>query len=104
MNFDKLGLSDSLLKAVKIAGYTKPTQIQEKAITAILSGKDVMAAAQTGTGKTAGFTLPLLQLRIVFTICSNDFPMLDFSFFKEINSSLITSLAIFNTFLSFILV
>ena len=62
MNFDKLGLSDSLLKAVKIAGYTKPTQIQEKAITAILSGKDVMAAAQTGTGKTAGFTLPLLQL------------------------------------------
>ena len=62
MNFDKLGLSDSLLKAVKVTGYTKPTLIQEKAIPAILSGKDVMAAAQTGTGKTAGFTLPLLQL------------------------------------------
>ena len=62
MNFDKLGLSDSLLKAVKVAGYTKSTLIQEKAIPAILSGKDVMAAAQTGTGKTAGFTLPLLQL------------------------------------------
>ena len=62
MNFDKLGLTDSLLKAVKVTGYTKPTLIQEKAIPAILSGKDVMAAAQTGTGKTAGFTLPLLQL------------------------------------------
>ena len=62
MNFDKLGLSDSLLKAVKVTGYTKPTLIQEKAIPAILGGKDVMAAAQTGTGKTAGFTLPLLQL------------------------------------------
>ena len=62
MTFDKLGLTDSLLKAVKVSGYTKPTLIQEKAIPAILSGKDVMAAAQTGTGKTAGFTLPLLQL------------------------------------------
>ena len=62
MSFDKLGLSDSLLKAVKLTGYTKPTPIQEKAIPAILSGKDVMAAAQTGTGKTAGFTLPLLEL------------------------------------------
>ena len=62
MTFDKLGLTDSLLKAVKVTGYTKPTLIQEKAIPAILSGKDVMAAAQTGTGKTAGFTLPLLQL------------------------------------------
>ena len=62
MGFEKLGLSDSLLKAVKLTGYTKPTLIQEKAIPAILSGKDVMAAAQTGTGKTAGFTLPLLEL------------------------------------------
>ena len=62
MTFDKLGLTDYLLKAVKVTGYTKPTLIQEKAIPAILSGKDVMAAAQTGTGKTAGFTLPLLQL------------------------------------------
>ncbi|MCH2355400.1 MAG: DEAD/DEAH box helicase [Pseudomonadales bacterium] len=62
MTFNMLGLSDSLLHAVQKSGYTKPTLIQEKAIPVILSGKDVMAAAQTGTGKTAGFTLPLLQL------------------------------------------
>ena len=62
MTFNTLGLSDSLLHAVQKSGYTKPTLIQEKAIPIILSGKDVMAAAQTGTGKTAAFTLPLLQL------------------------------------------
>ena len=62
MTFNMLGLSDSLLHAVQKSGYTKPTLIQERAIPVILSGKDVMAAAQTGTGKTAGFTLPLLQL------------------------------------------
>tara|TARA_B110000438_G_scaffold71877_1_gene72069 strand:- start:5890 stop:7215 length:1326 start_codon:yes stop_codon:yes gene_type:complete len=62
MTFNTLGLTDSLLQAVKTKGYTTPTPIQERAIPEILSGKDVMAAAQTGTGKTAGFTLPLLQL------------------------------------------
>jgi ATP-dependent RNA helicase RhlE len=62
MTFNTLGLSDSLLRAVQKTGYTNPTQIQEKAIPVILQGKDVMAAAQTGTGKTAAFTLPMLQL------------------------------------------
>ena len=62
MTFNTLGLTDSLLQAVQKTGYTTPTPIQERAIPEILSGKDVMAAAQTGTGKTAGFTLPLLQL------------------------------------------
>ncbi|MFM1897155.1 MAG: hypothetical protein RLZZ385_2229 [Pseudomonadota bacterium] len=62
MTFNSLGLSESLLRAVAQTGYTTPTPIQQQAIPAILSGKDVMAAAQTGTGKTAGFTLPLLQL------------------------------------------
>ena len=62
MTFNTLGLSDTLLRAVESTGYTTPTPIQAKAIPAILSGRDVMAAAQTGTGKTAGFTLPLLQL------------------------------------------
>jgi ATP-dependent RNA helicase RhlE len=62
MSFNELGLKDSLLQAVNESGYTTPTPIQLKAIPAILTGKDVMAAAQTGTGKTAGFTLPLLQL------------------------------------------
>lgn len=62
MGFTKLGLSDAILEAVKKKGYDKPSPIQEKAIPLILEGKDVMAAAQTGTGKTAGFTLPILQL------------------------------------------
>ncbi|MEW8220166.1 MAG: DEAD/DEAH box helicase, partial [Candidatus Thiodiazotropha taylori] len=61
MSFDSLGLSADLLRAVGEQGYTEPTPIQRKAIPLILSGKDVMAGAQTGTGKTAGFTLPLLQ-------------------------------------------
>ncbi len=62
MSFNELGLKDSLLQAVNESGYTIPTPIQVRAIPALLSGKDVMAAAQTGTGKTAGFVLPLLQL------------------------------------------
>ena len=62
MSFDSLGLSDALLKAINKQGYTKPSPIQEQAIPAVLSGRDVMAAAQTGTGKTAGFTLPLLEI------------------------------------------
>ncbi|MFH2123710.1 MAG: DEAD/DEAH box helicase [Pseudomonadota bacterium] len=61
MSFASLGLSDALLRAIDESGYVIPTPIQLKAIPAVLSGKDVMAAAQTGTGKTAGFVLPLLQ-------------------------------------------
>ena len=61
MNFDNLGLIPSLLKAVKEKGYQEPSPIQEKAIPLILKGRDILASAQTGTGKTAGFTLPLLQ-------------------------------------------
>ncbi|MCG8672774.1 MAG: DEAD/DEAH box helicase [Pseudomonadales bacterium] len=61
MSFDSLGLSTPLLKAVAEQGYDTPSPIQEQAIPAVLGGQDVMAAAQTGTGKTAGFTLPLLQ-------------------------------------------
>ncbi len=61
MSFPSLGLSAPILRAIDEKGYTTPFPIQIKAIPAILSGKDVMAAAQTGTGKTAGFTLPMLQ-------------------------------------------
>ncbi len=61
MSFDSLGLSAELLRAISEQGYTEPTPIQSKAIPAILEGKDVLGGAQTGTGKTAGFTLPLLQ-------------------------------------------
>jgi len=59
--FDDLGLSENLLRAVAAQGYKEPSPIQHQAIPLVLAGKDVMAAAQTGTGKTAAFTLPLLQ-------------------------------------------
>jgi len=62
MSFDSLGLSAPLLKAVSKQGYTTPSPIQQKCIPVVLQGKDVLASAQTGTGKTAGFTLPLLQI------------------------------------------
>lgn len=61
MTFDSLGLTAPFLKAVKEKGYTEPSQIQIKAIPHILAGRDLLASAQTGTGKTAGFTLPVLQ-------------------------------------------
>ena len=61
MTFSNLGLSDALLRAVADSGYTTPTPIQMQAIPAVLTGGDLLAGAQTGTGKTAGFTLPLLQ-------------------------------------------
>ena len=61
MKFTELGLNESLLKAVKEQGYTEPTPIQAQAIPLVIEGRDVLAAAQTGTGKTAGFTLPLLE-------------------------------------------
>ncbi len=62
MSFASLGLSDPIIKAVAEQGYQTPTPIQTQSIPAIIAGKDVMAAAQTGTGKTAGFTLPILHL------------------------------------------
>jgi len=61
MGFSTLGINEDLLKAVVAQGYTVPTPIQASAIPAVLEGKDVMAGAQTGTGKTAAFALPLLQ-------------------------------------------
>ena len=61
MSFDSLGLAAELLRAVSDQGYTTPTPIQSQAIPVVLEGGDIMASAQTGTGKTAGFTLPLLQ-------------------------------------------
>ena len=61
MTFKSLGLSEAFIKAVEEKGYTTPSPIQQKAIPHILAGKDVLASAQTGTGKTAGFTLPILQ-------------------------------------------
>ncbi|NOX08466.1 MAG: ATP-dependent RNA helicase RhlE [Gammaproteobacteria bacterium] len=62
MSFDSLGLSAELIRAVSEQGYSEPTPIQKQAIPIILSGRDLLGGAQTGTGKTAGFTLPLLHL------------------------------------------
>ncbi len=62
MSFQKLGLSESILKAIADQGYSNPTPIQVQSIPIILEKKDVLAGAQTGTGKTAGFTLPMLEL------------------------------------------
>ncbi len=61
MTFASLGLAAPLLQALDTLGYKTPTPVQEKAIPAVLAGRDLMAAAQTGTGKTAGFALPILQ-------------------------------------------
>lgn len=66
MSFDSLGLCAEILRAVSEKGYTTPTPIQQQAIPLVLEGRDLMGGAQTGTGKTAGFTLPLLQ-RLVDT-------------------------------------
>ncbi|MGE5176552.1 MAG: DEAD/DEAH box helicase, partial [Hyphomicrobiales bacterium] len=60
MPFDKLGLAPSVLKGVRAAGYTQPTPVQQRAIPIALTGQDLIAAAQTGTGKTAAFVLPIL--------------------------------------------
>src|SRR5689334_1799751 len=61
MSFNTLGLTDAIVRAVTEAGYTAPTPIQAQAIPAVLGGGDLLAGAQTGTGKTAGFTLPVLH-------------------------------------------
>ena len=61
MSFENLGLSADILRAVSEKGYTEATPVQRQAIPVVLKGQDIMAGAQTGTGKTAGFTLPLLQ-------------------------------------------
>ncbi|MCJ1880930.1 DEAD/DEAH box helicase [Pseudomonas nitroreducens] len=61
MSFTSLGLSEALAGAVEAAGYARPTPVQERAIPAVLQGRDLMVAAQTGTGKTGGFALPVLE-------------------------------------------
>ncbi|MGH7972376.1 MAG: DEAD/DEAH box helicase, partial [Limisphaerales bacterium] len=61
MAFSKFGLSDAMLQGVKAMGYVEPTPIQLRAIPLILAGEDVIGSAQTGTGKTAAFALPILS-------------------------------------------
>ena len=73
MNFDELNLAPAILKAVHEAGYETPTPIQAQAIPAVLAGHDLLAGAQTGTGKTAAFTLPLLHRLSLSTAPKNKF-------------------------------
>src|SRR3954464_655658 len=67
MSFENLNLIEPILKALKTEGYTTPTPIQEQAIPFILQHKDLLGCAQTGTGKTAAFAIPILQL-----LCKDD--------------------------------
>src|SRR5689334_22778424 len=62
MSFEKLNLVEPILRALKTEGYTTPTPIQQKAIPILLERKDLLGCAQTGTGKTAAFAIPILQL------------------------------------------
>src|SRR4029450_1952969 len=62
MTFEELGLSPEILKAIAEVGYQQPTPIQAQAIPVVLMGRDVLGCAQTGTGKTAGFTLPMIEI------------------------------------------
>ena len=61
MSFDSLGLRPEILQAIKETGYTEPTPIQSSSIPLVLEGRDLIGIAQTGTGKTAAFTLPMLE-------------------------------------------
>ena len=61
MTFKDLSIAPAILKALETKGYTKPTPIQEKAIPLLLAGRDLLGCAQTGTGKTAAFAIPILQ-------------------------------------------
>jgi ATP-dependent RNA helicase RhlE len=62
MQFDQLGLAEPILRAVRAAGYSQPTPIQAQAIPPLLEGHDLLGCAQTGTGKTAAFSLPILEI------------------------------------------
>ncbi len=73
MNFDELNLAPAILKAVREQGYETPTPIQQQAIPAVLAGQDLLAGAQTGTGKTAAFTLPMLHKLTMSCSATNRF-------------------------------
>ena len=73
MTFDELKLAPAILKAVREQGYENPTPIQAQAIPAVLEGRDLLAGAQTGTGKTAAFTLPMLHKLTMSRSATNKF-------------------------------
>ena len=79
MSFESLGLSAPVLKAVTEKGYTTPTPIQEKAIPIVLMGRDVLGCAQTGTGKTASFVLPMIDILAEGQAKAHDHEIISFS-------------------------
>ena len=72
MRFSELNLISPILAAADAAGYTEPSPIQQQAIPPVLAGRDLLGCAQTGTGKTAAFAMPILQL--VYSRCRRDAP------------------------------
>ena len=66
MTFEQLSLIEPILKALKTEGYTNPTPIQERAIPVVLDRKDLLGCAQTGTGKTAAFAIPILTVQLTY--------------------------------------
>ena len=71
MLFEQLNLIEPILMAIKEEGYTEPTPVQQKAIPILLQGRDLLGCAQTGTGKTAAFAIPVLQLLMQKTFPTN---------------------------------
>lgn len=100
MSFSELGLSDHLLRAVQKKGYDTPTAVQQKAIPMVLSRRDVMAAAQTGTGKTAAFVLPVLQnLSVGDVATSNSVRALVLTPTRELAAQVAASVATYGQYL-----
>ena len=83
MNFSEIGLGPEVLRAVEDAGYTQPTPIQEQAIPWVLQGRDVLGCAQTGTGKTASFTLPF-DVLVMFSTNLHPADLMDAAFLPRI--------------------
>lgn len=101
MSFSSLGLSESILRVIAEKNYTTPTPIQLKAIPAVLSGKDIIAAAPTGTGKTAGFTMPLLQrLSGGSKVKSNHIRALILTPTRELAAQVADNVAVYGKYLS----
>jgi ATP-dependent RNA helicase RhlE len=101
MKFESLGLIDHLLKAVQAEGYETPTPIQTQAIPLVLSGKDVLACAQTGTGKTAAFALPILQLLAKQEMKTRDIRVLVLTPTRELASQIAQSFSSYGQGLPF---
>jgi ATP-dependent RNA helicase RhlE len=100
MSFDSLGLAPEITRALSERGYTEPTPIQAQAIPSILEGRDILAGAQTGTGKTAGFTVPILQRLHVANKRLNDPRVLILVPTRELAAQVLESVRSYGKYLS----